>query len=57
MVVSIPHPCILCQGLPLLFMGPKLPEYENVKEAPAPMLIGMGILAFIVIAFGLFPRR
>jgi multicomponent Na+:H+ antiporter subunit D len=39
-----------------IFMGPKLPEYEGVKEAPLPMLIGMGILAVIVILFGIFPE-
>jgi multicomponent Na+:H+ antiporter subunit D len=27
-----------------------------MKEAPLPMLIGMGILAAIVILFGLFPQ-
>jgi multicomponent Na+:H+ antiporter subunit D len=37
-------------------MGPKLPEYAEVKEAPLPMLIGMGILATIVILFGMFPQ-
>lgn len=38
-----------------LFMGPKLPEYENAKEAPKLMLAGMSILTIFVIAFGLFP--
>jgi multicomponent Na+:H+ antiporter subunit D len=38
------------------FMGPKLPQYENVKEVPQSMLIGMGILAGIIIFFGIFPQ-
>jgi multicomponent Na+:H+ antiporter subunit D len=37
-------------------MGPQLPEYTDVKEVPLPMLVGMGILAAIVILFGLFPQ-
>ena len=38
------------------FMGPKLPKYDNVKEVPRSMLIAMGIIAFIIIFFGLFPE-
>jgi len=37
------------------FLGPKLKEYENVKDAPRSMLIAMGILAVFIIIFGLFP--
>ncbi|MBC7240174.1 MAG: NADH:ubiquinone oxidoreductase, partial [Chloroflexi bacterium] len=37
------------------FLGPQLPEYKDLKEAPTSMLVGMGILAFVVIFFGLFP--
>jgi len=37
-------------------MGPKLPEYAGVKEAPFTMLLAMGILAAIVILVGLFPQ-
>jgi multicomponent Na+:H+ antiporter subunit D len=37
------------------FLGPKLPSLKNVKEVPKSMLISMGILAFLIIFFGLFP--
>ena len=37
------------------FLGPRLKEYENVKEVPRSMLIAMGILAVFIIIFGLFP--
>jgi len=38
------------------FLGPKLPSLKNVKEVPKSMLISMGILAFLIILFGLFPE-
>ncbi len=38
------------------FLGPQLPEYKDIKEAPMSMLVGMGILAFVVVFFGLFPE-
>lgn len=38
-----------------IFMGPELPSLERCEEAPLPMLIGMGILAAVIIAFGIFP--
>ncbi|MEM2583461.1 MAG: proton-conducting transporter membrane subunit [Candidatus Thermoplasmatota archaeon] len=34
------------------FMGPKI---HDVEEVPKSMLIGMGILTFVIIFFGLFP--
>jgi len=37
------------------FLGPALPQHENVKEVPKSMLIAMGIIAFFIIIFGLFP--
>ena len=37
------------------FMGPKLPKFKDVKEVPKSMLFAMGILACIIIFFGLFP--
>lgn len=37
------------------FLGPALPRFKNVKEAPKSMLIAMAILAGIIIFFGLFP--
>jgi len=56
MVVSILTLASFVKVFHSIFMGPKLPEYETVQEAPAPMLIGMGLLAVIVILFGLFPQ-
>ena len=38
------------------FLGPALPKFENVKEVPKSMLIAMGIIATIIIIFGLFPE-
>ncbi len=38
------------------FMGPKLPKFANVKEVPRSMLFAMGIIACIIIFFGLFPN-
>ncbi|HEU17134.1 MAG TPA: NADH:ubiquinone oxidoreductase, partial [Methanolinea sp.] len=55
MVVSILTLASFVKVFHSIFMGPKLPEYADVKEAPAPMLIGMGILAVVVVLFGLFP--
>ena len=37
------------------FLGPKLPKFTGVKEVPKSMLIAMGIIASIIIFFGLFP--
>jgi multicomponent Na+:H+ antiporter subunit D len=56
MVVSILTLASFVKVFHSVFMGPQLPEYADVKEAPLPMLIGMGILAAIVILFGLFPQ-
>jgi len=38
-----------------VFLGPKLPKYNDVKEVPKSMLIAMGIIAAFIIIFGLFP--
>jgi multicomponent Na+:H+ antiporter subunit D len=37
------------------FLGPAQKKFEKVKEVPKSMLIAMGILACIIIFFGLFP--
>jgi multicomponent Na+:H+ antiporter subunit D len=37
------------------FLGPKLPQFDNVKEVPASMLFAMGIITALIIVFGLFP--
>jgi len=38
------------------FMGPALPKFKDVKEVPKSMLFAMGIIATIIIIFGLFPE-
>ena len=38
------------------FLGPAIPKFKGVKEVPKSMLIAMGIIAFIIIIFGLFPN-
>jgi len=38
------------------FLGPKISKFEDVKEVPKSMLIGMGVIASIIIIFGLFPN-
>ena len=57
MVVSILTLASFVKVFHSMFMGPQLPEYKDVQEAPLPMLIGMGMLATLVILFGLFPQQ
>ncbi|NYT05460.1 MAG: NADH:ubiquinone oxidoreductase [Methanomicrobiales archaeon] len=57
MVVSILTLASFVKVFHSIFMGPALPEYAEVREAPLPMLIGMGILALMVILFGVFPQQ
>jgi multicomponent Na+:H+ antiporter subunit D len=37
------------------FLGPALPKFNEVKEVPKSMLFAMGIIASIIVIFGLFP--
>lgn len=39
-----------------VFLGPKIPRFDNVKEAPKSMLMAMVIIASIIIFSGLFPE-
>lgn len=55
MVVSILTLASFVKVFHSIFMGPQLPEYAEVKEAPLSMLLGMGILASLAVLFGLFP--
>jgi len=57
MVVSILTLASFVKVFHAMFMGPKLPEFAEVKEVPAPMLLGMGLLAVIVVLFGVFPDQ
>ncbi len=56
MVVSILTLASFVKVFHAIFMGPRQPEYAEVEEAPVPMLIGMGVLAAVVIAFGFAPQ-
>lgn len=38
------------------FLGPEQPDLKDVKEVPKSMLIAMGIIACIIVFFGLFPE-
>ena len=37
------------------FLGPQLEEYKTVQEVPKSMVLAMGVLAVIIVFFGLFP--
>ena len=39
-----------------VFMGPELPAFKNVTEAPRSMLLAMGLVATLAIFIGLFPN-
>lgn len=53
MIVSILTLASFVKVFHSAFMGPKI---YDVKEVPKSMLIGMGILTFFIILFGLFPN-
>ncbi|MCP1662793.1 MAG: NADH:ubiquinone oxidoreductase [Methanocalculus sp. MSAO_Arc1] len=55
MVVSIMTLASFVKVFHSMFMGPRLPQFAEVKEVPLPMLIGMGLLAVLIILFGIFP--
>lgn len=55
MVVSILTLASFVKVFHSIFMGPEKEEFLTMGEAPKPMLVGMGILAFVVILFSLFP--
>jgi multicomponent Na+:H+ antiporter subunit D len=38
------------------FMGPAIPKFKDVKEVPKSMLFAMGIIASIIVIFGIFPE-
>lgn len=57
MVVSILTLASFVKVFHSIFMGPKQQEYAEVKEAPVPMMVGMGVLAVLVVLFGIFPQQ
>jgi len=56
MVVSILTLASFVKVFHSVFMGPPQPAFATAGEAPRPMLLGMGVLAGVVILFGLFPQ-
>jgi multicomponent Na+:H+ antiporter subunit D len=38
------------------FLGPEQPDLKDVKEVPKSMLLAMGLIACIIVFFGLFPE-
>ena len=55
MIVSILTLASFYKVFHSVFMGPKREKYDDVKEAPLPMLMGMAVLAVAVILLSLFP--
>jgi len=56
MVVSVLTLASFVKVFHSIFMGPAQPKFEEVREVPTVMLIGMGVLAAIVIIFGIMPQ-
>lgn len=56
MLVSILTLASFVKVFQAAFLGPAQPKFAKVKEAPAWMLVSMGILSLICIVFGLWPN-
>jgi len=56
MVVSILTLASFVKVFQSAFLGPELPACRKVEEVPAGMRVGMGVLAAVVVFFGLFPQ-
>lgn len=56
MIVSILTLASFVKVFQALFMGPRRPEFANVREVPRPMLIGMSVLAAYIVIAGIFPQ-
>ncbi|MBE3127458.1 MAG: NADH:ubiquinone oxidoreductase, partial [Candidatus Atribacteria bacterium] len=55
MVVSILTLASFVKVFHSAFLGPKLPQFKEVKETPRSMVFAMAVLSCIIIFFGLFP--
>jgi multicomponent Na+:H+ antiporter subunit D len=55
MVVSILTLASFVKVFHSAFLGPKLPQFKEVKETPHSMVFAMAVLSSIIIFFGLFP--
>ena len=56
MVVSILTLASFVKVFHSMFMGPPRAEFADAREVPAPMFIGMAILALFVVVAGLMPK-
>ncbi len=56
MVVSVLTLASFVKVFHSVFMGPPLAKFAEVREAPASMLVGMGILAAATLLLGMFPN-
>jgi len=55
MVVSILTLASFVKVFHSAFLGPKLPQFNDVREVPQSMVFSMAVLSCIIIFFGLFP--
>ena len=55
MMVSILTLASFMKVFATAFLGPKLPQFNGVKEVPHSMVFAMAVLSCIIIFFGLFP--
>ncbi len=56
MVVSILTLASFVKVFHSMFMGPRRAEFAEAREVPPGMLLGMGLLAVVVVLFGLIPQ-
>lgn len=55
LLASIITLAIYVRAFQSAFVGPQLPAYKDLREAPPSMMFAMGSLAALVVLFGLFP--
>jgi multicomponent Na+:H+ antiporter subunit D len=56
MVVSVLTLASFVEVFHSMFMGPRLPQFAETREAPPLMLGAMGVLAVAIVLLGLFPQ-
>ncbi len=55
-VASIMTLAVFAKAFYTSFLGPQLPEFEEVREVPTSMLLAMGLLSAMIVFMGLFPN-
>ena len=55
-VASIMTLAVFAKAFYVSFLGPELPEFEEVKEVPASMTFAMGVLSVLIVFMGIFPN-